>query len=540
MSDFGTLGESSVVITSLRDYRNQLKRSMVLPLCDLRPNLIATLLVVVTSVGVVKLSHGTDYLLPLRVADPTLGKDESTPVSIFCKTHASMPDIRAPGDLVLFTQIKTNMLGSDCCAYNTYFSRWQVLHKEEAADQHPLLAFLRRWWANPEAPLAAETPWMPGARIGAVRDGGSACETDSTQTPTKAIVPNGSSSRFNSRYLGLVSEMSFDKFSDLLLEVVHVMPLEDEPPEFGGRKQRCLVTDYTENPLLSVVSDIRLDPPISGRRLVWCTVHQIDRINKMPVLRPGAHYWMRNVRGARGGNGLILVVSPHRTYPRTIMVIELEDEHPDLHPMIDRRRQMLECPGQPPPSMVENTVEYDLDFGTDIPISSPEPPATQPNIQHNTPRRAPQSMQAGAQKSTTLAAWATAATITPVSTIHTSQQLNVKFRVRAKIVGIYPAAADQSIVSLADSSAKCLAMCPDAATACRFAGLDMQGLASDNTGVLDRLRGIWAWVQSRGDSEWVDLLVASVMAPGPGPASGALVRCLVLADVANPLSLDYA
>ncbi|KAJ2290680.1 hypothetical protein IWW55_006074, partial [Coemansia sp. RSA 2706] len=93
---------------------------------------------------------------------------------------------------------------------------------------------------------------------------------------------------------------------------------------------------------------------------------------------------------------------------------------------------------------------------------------------------------------------------------------------------------------LADSSAKCLVMCPDAATACRFAGLDMQGLASDNTGVLDRLRGIWAWVQSRGDSEWVDLLVASVMAPGPGPASGALVRCLVLADVANPLSLDYA
>ncbi|KAJ2796061.1 hypothetical protein H4R20_005664 [Coemansia guatemalensis] len=84
-------------------------------------------------------------------------------------------------------------------------------------------------------------------------------------------------------------------------------------------------------------------------------------------------------------------------------------------------------------------------------------------------------------------------------------------------------------------------MCPDAATASKLVGHNMQGLLSDSTemqnAAVERIQGLWSWVQSSAEKTWVDLLVALVLVPGPGQSAGALVQCLIVADVSRPLAI---
>ncbi|KAJ2567882.1 hypothetical protein GGH12_000013 [Coemansia sp. RSA 1822] len=321
--------------------------------------------------------------------------------------------------------------------------------------------------------------------------------------------------------------------------------------------QRCLVTDYSENPLLSV-TDIRLDTPVVGNRLAWLTVHQIDKLNKMPNLVAGKKYWMRNVRGASSTRGLHLVVSPHTRFPRTIMVVEVEDSHPDLAPMMDRRQRMMDSVGDAGvQNSMSNAMEHDLDV-----------PMIESHVAVEPRSKSPQYNADGGNDIT----W-TSALVMPISSICTGHQLTTRFHVRAKITNIFPPTADQSIVSictmcstrydsdhphvcsgcqqhdpkyreecqfmleLTDASAKCLAMCPNAATASKLAGHTLQTCvdnASVPSSAVDALRRVWAWVQSRGECEWINVLVALVLVPGPGP-DGTIVRCLMVADIAHPL-----
>ncbi|KAJ2078408.1 hypothetical protein H4R24_004491, partial [Coemansia sp. RSA 988] len=95
-------------IESIDDYRDQLRSIMLLPLQDLRPNLITSVVVVVVKVGTAMSTKGTDFMLQLRVADPTIGVDNTMPLSIFRRTASSMPDIRGPGDIIYLEAVKTN------------------------------------------------------------------------------------------------------------------------------------------------------------------------------------------------------------------------------------------------------------------------------------------------------------------------------------------------------------------------------------------------------------------------------------------------
>ncbi|KAJ2126355.1 hypothetical protein IW147_000103 [Coemansia sp. RSA 720] len=490
MDGISALGAGvGTAIHSLSDYRHHLKRNMIQPLDNIQPNQITTLLFVVSKLGPVTKSTGTDYILPLWAIDPTT--TNLIRVSIYRRSVESMPNVRSPGDIVYFEGAKTG-----------------------------------------------------------VKDGKFAQQI----TP---IAKQKSTSRFNTAYLKQVCDVSFDKFSDLLLEVLHVLPREQESPTYGGMMQRCLVTDYSENPLLSV-TDIRLDTPVVGNRLAWLTVHQIDKLNKMPNLVAGKKYWMRNVRGASSTRGLHLVVSPHTRFPRTIMVVEVEDSHPDLAPMMDRRQRMMDSVGDAGvQNSMSNAMEHDLDV-----------PMIESHVAVEPRSKSPQYNADGGNDIT----W-TSALVMPISSICTGHQLTTRFHVRAKITNIFPPTADQSIVSictmcstrydsdhphvcsgcqqhdpkyreecqfmleLTDASAKCLAMCPNAATASKLAGHTLQTCvdnASVPSSAVDALRRVWAWVQSRGECEWINVLVALVLVPGPGP-DGTIVRCLMVADIAHPL-----
>ncbi|KAJ2146411.1 hypothetical protein IW142_002113 [Coemansia sp. RSA 564] len=494
MDGISALGAGTgTAIHTLSDYRHHLKRNMIQALDTIQANQITTLLFVVSKLDPIQKTLGTDYVLPLWAIDPTASNPIR--VSIYRRSVESMPDVRGPGDIVYFEGAKTGLKDGKC-VYNNFSTRWQVLHGGQNGGHEVL---------------------------------------------------------------------DFDKFSDLLLEVLHVLPREQESPTYGGMMQRCLVTDYSENPLLTN-TDI-MDTRVVGNRAAWLTVHQIDKLNKMPTLVAGQKYWMRNVRGASSTRGLHLVLAPHTRFPRTIMVVEVEDSHPDLAPMMERRKRMLDSVGEG----VQNTIAMECDV--DGPMVSAqvaiEPVAIEPAAIE------PISKSPEHSKCTDKhVAW-TSALVMPISTICSGYQLTTRFHVRAKISKIFPPTADQSIVSvctscstrydsdhpnvclgcqrpdplyreecqfmleLTDASAKCLAMSPNAETASKLAGQKLQtsvDSASVSSSAVHALRGVWAWVHARGEVEWINLLVAPVLVPGPGP-TGTLVRCLIVADIAHPLPI---
>ncbi|KAJ2503590.1 hypothetical protein GGH96_000150 [Coemansia sp. RSA 1972] len=550
MDGISALGASTgTAIHTLSDYRYHLKRNMIQPLDTIQANQYTTLLFVVSKLDPVTKSTGTDYILPLWAIDPTLSSDPIC-VSIYRRSVESMPDVRGPGDIVYLEGAKTGLKGGKCCVYNHFNTRWQVLHAGEG-EAHEVLEYMRAWWKGCQASNVQQTTPVVQHNTPTVQ------QTTIVQQITP-IAKQKSTSRFNTAYLKQICNVSFDKFGDLLLEVLHVLPREQESPTYGGMMQRCLVTDYSENPLLTN-TDI-MDTRVAGNRVAWLTVHQIDKLNKMPTLVAGKTYWMRNVRGASSTRGLHLVVSPHTRFPRTIMVVEVEDSHPDLAPMMERRKRMMDSVddlgGQN-----RNAMECDVDGPVVSARVAVEPVAIQQRAK--SPEHTTQ-----ADKSV---AW-TGALVTPISTICTGHQLTTRFHVRAKITNIFPPTADQSIVSictscstrydsdhpnmcsgcqrpdplyreecqfmleLTDASAKCLAMCPNAETASKLAGHTLQTSMSTSvpSSSVDALRGVWAWVHSRGQVEWINVLVALVLAPGPGP-DGTLVRCLMVTDIARPL-----
>ncbi|KAJ2448223.1 hypothetical protein EV183_005548 [Coemansia sp. RSA 2336] len=489
----------------------------------------------------------------------------------------NMPDIRSPGDIVELYHFKTELLNNDCSIYSINSSFCTVYHAKDVDDTKPLLACLRQWWQAEAGELANIPNDTPNADSTAEEcgnsnglNGGHSIQPPTKSAPARDIVLQNSISRFNLRYLKSISDMHGDKFGDLFVEVLHIMPPEDESPEFGGRKQRCLVTDYSENPLLPLISNIQFDPPVTGHRVAWCTFHQIDRLNKMPTLKLKGKYWMRNVRAVNSNSGLYLTVSPHRQYPRTVMVIEVEDEHPDLDAFNARRQQMLAKAENAVNSNASacnaaNTNEVNVNSNaSNSPIRSIQPAAIQ-----QSPRILGFQQNRRTESHTTSPILA--ASVMPLADILAGQKLNVKFRVHVQITDIYPKTAKESIVSvckacrmrycdgpscwgcqqpnpayvddcqfmveLTDKSTKCMAICPNSQIAGKFSGCSMQGLASGVTNAhhaaVERLVELWAWIHLHSEFEWIDLLVAPVIAPGP--SANSLVRCLMIVDIAKPL-----
>ncbi|KAJ2776479.1 hypothetical protein H4R18_005648 [Coemansia javaensis] len=514
-------GDGTAIATE-QDYRHQLRRSMLTPLRDLQASRIISAIFVVVAVEVPRVTRGNDYLLALHAADPTTSRSDPVLVSIFRRSIEALPDIRTPGDIVYLDSVKPMMYRGRLTIFSHFSTYWQI-HRCDApvAGLHPIIAHLRAWWQGPDAasdpprhqPRAAPDPPSHQPRAAAVS------ATATMQSPATMTHP---ASRIKSHYSRQMCDMEPDRFGDMVVEVVHVEPREGDSEFPGHMMQRCLVTDYTPNAQLQAPRGVPAASRIDGQCLAWCTIHQVDKINRMPPLEANRCYWMRGVKALRSYNhGMVLVLKIHPSFQRTILVGTMEDGHPDLAPLKARQQSML----RPPPSpALPGAME----------LASPLPVA----------RGGGDNDAAAAAKDTSSAA------VTPIAAIHASQQLNTRYRVRARITGIFPQTAGQCIVSvcagcgarlearqraecpgcqrpnptprsecqlvveLADDSASCLAVCVDP-------GMSACGA----------LRDLWLRVQGGGaDAPWADVLVALMLVPGPGPSAGALTRCLVLPD----------
>ncbi|PIA18514.1 hypothetical protein COEREDRAFT_79952 [Coemansia reversa NRRL 1564] len=591
------------------------------------------------------MTKGTDYMLQLRVADPTIGVDNPMPLSIFRRTASSMPDIHGPGDIMYLEAVKTNQVGQDCHLYNNFCTIWQIHNYNVSVnDTNPIIQYLRQWWqgtsmcalshspARVVAPLAndhvnnginvhkdmngseervftSENSNTNGNNNGndalaGVPDrnvnicNSTADNTHPLKVATSAVnvvssdtnktnsimavtpaasraqikytpPPGSATSRFNSPYRRLASEMELGRHGDLIVEVLHVESPEPDNNFFGDKMQRCVVTDYTENPLFSNSCHMPVDLAIRGQRLAWCTIHQVDRINKMPELQKHQKYWLRGARCVYTGDDSVgFAVQIHPKYMRTILVINIEDGDVALGPLDARRQEVLQTPMQaalPVPLPDQNT-----NYGQEekVPYHQSEPTVVTP-VSH----RPCQDTRATVEPFD----WENATKVVPISSIHSSQQLNTRFHVRARITRIFPETAEQSIqtlcanckrrcddqqsivcvgcqhpvlklihecnlvLELVDDSTRCLVMCPDITTASKLIGHNIQATLSDSAearnAAVERIQTLWGWVESNADKTWVDLLVALVLVPGPGQSAGALIRCLIVADVSHPLAI---
>ncbi|KAJ2801255.1 hypothetical protein H4R20_003746, partial [Coemansia guatemalensis] len=421
-------------IESIADYKDQLKSSMLLSLQDLRPNLITSVVLVVVKVGDVMMTKGTDYMLQLRVADPTTGVNNTMPLSIFRRTASSMPDIRSPGDIMYLEAVKTNQVEQDCHLYNSFHTSWQVHnYSVSVEDTSPIIQYLRQWWQGTsmctlrKSPAKVAAPPASdhvndgtftnndmdisedharriengnGASAGVLNSNGAISNPIADNTHPLAVAASAVSaaprntnhtmavtpvapqaqvnytspivsttSRFNSQYRRLISEMEPGRHGDLVVEVLHVEPPAPDNNFFGDKMQRCVVTDYTESPLFSDSSRMPVDLAIRGQRLAWCTIHQVDRINKMPQLQKYGKYWLRGAKCVYAGNGNVgFAVQIHPKYMRTILVIQIEDGDAALEPLNARRQEVLQAPVQAalpeplPDRIIDNAPEEQVPY----------------------------------------------------------------------------------------------------------------------------------------------------------------------------------
>ncbi|KAJ2613980.1 hypothetical protein H4S08_001944 [Coemansia sp. RSA 1365] len=628
-------------IESIKDYKQHLKSSMLLPLQDLRPNLITSVVLVVVNVGEVMMTKGTDYMLQLRVADPTIGVDNTMPLSIFRRTASSMPDIHGPGDIMYLEAVKTNQVGQDCHLYNNFCTIWQIHNYNVSVnDTNPIIQYLRQWWqgtsmctlscssAQMVAPLANDhannginvNKDMNGSKervftsencndngndaLAIVPDRNvNICNSTADNTHSLTVAassvdvvssdandtngimpvtpaasraqikytspPGSATSRFNSPYRRLAGEMEIGRHGDLIVEVLHVEPPEPDNNFFGDKMQRCVVTDYTENPLFSDSRNMPVDLVIYGQRLAWCTIHQVDRINKMPQLQKHQKYWLRGARCVYYGDDNVgFAVQIHPKYMRTILVINIEDGDVALESLDARRKEVLQIPMQA--ALLDPLPDQNTNYEQEEQVSynQPEPTVVTP-VSHRPLQDTRTTFESFD--------WEKATKVVPISSIHASQQLNTRFHVRARVAKIFPEKAEQSIqtlcanckrrcdgqlsvvcvgcqhpalklihecnlvLELVDDSARCLVMCPNATTVGKLIGHNIQGALSDSaearSAAVKRIQTLWSWVESNADKTWVDLIVALVLVPGPGQSAGALVRCLIVVDVSHPLAI---
>ncbi|KAJ2552398.1 hypothetical protein EV175_003330 [Coemansia sp. RSA 1933] len=296
-----------------RDYAAALQRAMLQPVDgvgSMQGDYVSVLAVVVAFEKPVK-SKGSDYVMRLRIMDPTVpAGGQPLALTVFRARTEDMPDVRAAGDIIYFDTAKVTVFGSRAQLISNNRSQWDIVHTaEHPRDEHPLVVYLRKWW-------------MDGG------GGGWTMGTGEVESPGAKLA----SGRSN-KYLRTMSEVQGQPFADMYLEVVQVADSSTNigiDDVFPGQPQmtdriQCLVTDYTTNPLINTS-----DPSNTNGHCAWLTVFEPRSINRMPRIEVGGVYWMRSVRAEYSDiHGLTLRLSSSTMYPNTILVVRVppDDEH---------------------------------------------------------------------------------------------------------------------------------------------------------------------------------------------------------------------
>ncbi|KAJ2066856.1 hypothetical protein GGI08_001665 [Coemansia sp. S2] len=470
-----------LVISTPDEFSQHLQDNGIQSIRSLIPNTMGTILCTVSNFSPAVKSSGTDHKLVVRLTDPTLPRGETVTWMTFRNIH-NMPNIKSAGDIVYLENVKVQEFSGKPQLLSNYSTRWEVLSIDQDTEGlNPIFKYLRDWWQ--------------GGGI-------------STQSPVQPIVAG------RKQYLKNVSDLDDNsRFPDLLVQLIHIRDAEPSAAHVRSAL-RCLVTDYTENPLLH---DVEIPTPVRGKRLLWCIINNPDDIPGLPELQINHYY---RIRGAKvvvdRREGLIVVVERNAIYPKTRVVNEVTAGLPELRELVERSKKY---------SRVSNSRDVGnrpLLIDTTIPPpthavstrTAPHPALLPPPVL-SPPR--PEFMKAET---------------TRISDITSEQQTtSTRYHIRAQIVDVYPDSAEQACMSdirvvleVADDSGSCLVLC-QGESAAEFIGLKSRNLGDMVTSLVP----IWDQAEEE-DSDWLDLCVASILMPGPTVEGRTqLVRCLVLA-----------
>ncbi|KAJ1907036.1 hypothetical protein LPJ81_001011 [Coemansia sp. IMI 209127] len=324
-------------ILTCTDYIAALHRACLHPANSLSNSAGASPLVSVVAVVVAfekpAKSQGSDFVMRIRVMDPTMSpSDPPVALTVFKPRIEDMPSVQAPGDIVYFDRVKVTLFRARAQLISNNMSRWDVLSVVGGAEQqqqqqqqrHPVIVYLEHWWKKQSSRL-----------IG----------TGDVQSPAKTwAVPGPRPVQSEAKYLRKVSELQGTSFADMYLEVVQVgggppgalrgMQSIDAPLKQMERIQ-CLVADYSTNPLINTD-----DPEATNGRFVWLTIFEPQTINKLPAIEPDAVYWLRNVRvDYSDTHGMSLRLMPNAMYPKTISVVRVDPEDDHVLPLLARKAE---------------------------------------------------------------------------------------------------------------------------------------------------------------------------------------------------------
>ncbi|KAI9500825.1 hypothetical protein BX070DRAFT_58857 [Coemansia spiralis] len=273
---------ADTAVTTPAEYTHQLSRCMLDAMTELRANQFVTVVAVVVGLDEPKMSNGTDFVLRLRITDPTLSAP--LPLTIFRKTKDLLPRIQSTGDIIYFESAKTMIFASKYQLVSHYSSRWDVLPAGESVDGlHPLFGYLRRWSASRNE-----------SRVNRRLEAG----TD--------------------RYVREMRDVAAGMYVDMFIEVLSVSQSIEGCAQYT-------ITDYTHNPGLPSTQ-------------VQLTIYNPQSINKMPEMRPHMFYKLRNAKVV-DANGLSLVLSVKPEYPKTILVAEVPEDDPRIRALLERKTQ---------------------------------------------------------------------------------------------------------------------------------------------------------------------------------------------------------
>ncbi|KAJ2720623.1 hypothetical protein GGI07_004503 [Coemansia sp. Benny D115] len=380
----------------------ELVRSLSLtPLADLRPHTKVSLIAVVTvNIAGMLRSSGTDPYISLRLTDPSHHPSAPLAFMVFFKPGQQLSHTFQQGDILCFDNANTTPFNNRISLVSHGLADCHIYPAGQPVDNaHPAVQFLRRWWTGQQntGPLtsAPTSIYAHPLKI-----------SDKDNIMTVAPMP-----AHNTRYLKTMSQIHGNSFPDLFVELLHIELPERDPAGFIV-KRRCYVTDYTCNPALEQPPEYAMASSLCGslrNYVAICDIVCPQDINRLPDLTPGRFYKLRGARvDVTFSRGLVLKIEKDPRYPKTIIVLELQEGAPELDSLLQRKKLLLE---------------------SRAPTMQPEP--------------------------------VTDSSVTPIAAILKSPMINARFHVKARIVSHYPANAHIALTPLSTSPAA-----PE--TLCRF------------------------------------------------------------------------
>ncbi|KAI8822242.1 uncharacterized protein EV422DRAFT_526179 [Fimicolochytrium jonesii] len=301
---------------TVRSYRDLVEKVGTSCLADLSPGKIVVIYAVVTSFKPPRKTNGTDHVLNVSLADPSLSSSRADDlgVNIFHRRE-ELPAILGTGQ-VLKLRVKVQMYNNKMQGLNPKFDSYLAETLEDATarslGEREILASLRDWWAAESAPLPHGIPAATNPIPRPMLQG---------KRPT----------------LQIDQVKTANHFCDMFAQVVYLYPVAP-----NGQQITTLLTDYTENLDLGLPDS--LPPSIcipATTSLLACTLWD-EHVERMQNVQAGTFIFLRNLRIKPGRFGLEAAMHGTRQPGESkygVTVLDADD--PGLEALHNRKELLL-------------------------------------------------------------------------------------------------------------------------------------------------------------------------------------------------------